>query len=39
MNELNQGWGLAISWVISVIILIASIWFIVRAVKKQNNSK
>ena len=39
MNEFNHGWGLAISWMISVIILIASIWFIVRAVNKQNNSK
>jgi hypothetical protein len=39
MNELNQGWGLAISWMVSVIVLITSIWLIVRAVKKQNNSK
>jgi hypothetical protein len=39
MNELNQGWGLAFSWMVSVVVLIASIWFIVRAVKKQNNSK
>ena len=39
MNELNQGWGLAISWMVSAIVLTASIWFIVRAVKKQNKSK
>ena len=39
MNALNHGLGMGVGWIVSVIVLVISIWFIVQAVKKQNNSK
>jgi hypothetical protein len=38
MNALNHGWGLLFGWVIGVIILVVSLWFIVKEVNKRNGS-